>query len=64
MVDLDKPESEKLAALGVIDIEEAKLPIEEEGASNDEDLTKTTKHTFQHSAIVGNKIELTSLIYV
>ena len=54
MVDSDKSESDKLAALGVVDLEEAKLPIEEEGAPDDEELTKTTKHTFQHSSIVGN----------
>mmetsp|Transcript_25176 Transcript_25176/g.29000 ORF Transcript_25176/g.29000 Transcript_25176/m.29000 type:complete len:236 (-) Transcript_25176:364-1071(-) len=50
MVDSDKPDEEKLVALGAIDLEEAKLPMLEENAP--EKLTKTTKHTLQHSAII------------
>lgn len=63
MVDSDKSDSEKLAVLGVVDLEEAKLPMAEEGAPEDEELTKTTKHTFQHSAIVGTSINLIAFLY-
>mmetsp|Transcript_25175 Transcript_25175/g.28999 ORF Transcript_25175/g.28999 Transcript_25175/m.28999 type:complete len:101 (-) Transcript_25175:669-971(-) len=50
MLDEDIPESEKLAALGVIDLEEAKVPMQDDQAP--EVITKTTKHTLQHEAII------------
>lgn len=59
MLDEDISESEKLAALGVIDLEEAKVPMQDDQAP--EVITKTTKHTLQHEAIVGRFLDFQNM---
>lgn len=49
LVDSDQTDSEKLEALGIVDVEELKNC---EKGEPEMELTKTTKHTLQHNKIV------------